>query len=437
MKVFFVGDNRLRANYGCRATSIALSLLLTKENEIVSKLSGRQTHSGAGPIFHIPYLPRFFYQIISHLPGFRKVWQLVCRRWPVVPLSFMDFVRTSPEKSYQNLMRCLPANPQLQEFVDGLKESEILVINGEGTFIASTTTRRDALIYIMYIQWAKNNMKPVFLVNTILSFDPVEPSNEHSRYWMNEFCKILKSCDKVYFRDPQSLEIYNEITPDSKNAEFVPDALFSLNIKSKCHSGSLIESYFSSIPFGEEIDANFLNLERSGKYIVVSGSSQAAHQQEAAKKTYSNLIGSIISKFPNHLVILAESCEGDKFIRDISDQRGLPLLSVRSPLFAIMQVLGGAEAFISGRYHPAIMASISGTPCIFLGSNSHKCLSLQRVLGYSVPNEYPSLPSPSDVDKIVNHLDSLLKDSQNERTRLIKRVAMLSKDVEQAYLKFQ
>ena len=47
-------------------------------------------------------------------------------------------------------------------------------------------------------------------------------------------------------------------------------------------------------------------------------------------------------------------------------------LRVEVPILLGATVLANSKLFVSGRYHPSIMASLGGTPCIFLGSNSHK-----------------------------------------------------------------
>lgn len=43
MKVIYVGDNRNRGNFGCRATSTALSQIIEQEHEIVGTVYGKYT----------------------------------------------------------------------------------------------------------------------------------------------------------------------------------------------------------------------------------------------------------------------------------------------------------------------------------------------------------------------------------------------------------
>ena len=57
-------------------------------------------------------------------------------------------------------------------------------------------------------------------------------------------------------------------------------------------------------------------------------------------------------------------------------------MSVALRLIVGGAVLAHARLFISGRYHPSILASLGGTPCIFLATHAHKMGSLSRLLKY-------------------------------------------------------
>lgn len=434
MKIFYVGDNRARQNFGCRATSIALSLLLRENNEVVSKLGGLQTHQGTGPIIFHPSLPSFTYRLAGRIPAFRKIWGFFSRKFRIVkPLGQFDFVREEPKTSLANLLRCLPANPQLSEFIEGFEDCDCVVINGEGTFISSTSIRRDALIYLMFIYWAETLGKPVHLVNSILSLDPDEPESETSLHWFNTFTSTLSKLNTIWFRDRTSLDLYKSSRPNSNNACFVPDALFSLK---KLLSAEAKATFLETLPFGEEDDLSFKAFDSDKKYIAISGNSLAAHDQTKAKETHLYLIESVVSTFPEHQVLLVESCAGDEFMRAISLNLSLPLLSVRSAILAAASVLGRAELFISGRFHPSIMASLHGTPCIWLGSNSHKCLSIQQVLEYPNPHEYPAFPSCQDVDDILKEASEILREKVRHRSRISSIASKLSNQVHEAYSAF-
>jgi hypothetical protein len=54
------------------------------------------------------------------------------------------------------------------------------------------------------------------------------------------------------------------------------------------------------------------------------------------------------------------------------------------------------------KYHPSILASLGGTPYIFLGSHAHKMFSLQEVLEYDIPKEFSAHRGPDDVAQIIS-----------------------------------
>ena len=52
MNIVYVGDNRNRGNFGCRATSTALAQIIEKNNKIVGTVTGRFTNNDTGELFY-------------------------------------------------------------------------------------------------------------------------------------------------------------------------------------------------------------------------------------------------------------------------------------------------------------------------------------------------------------------------------------------------
>lgn len=188
MKLVYIGDNRCRSNFGCRGTSIALSQLISREHTIVGTISGAHTLRTRGPLFFVPGLPSWIYYILVRIPGwliFRNIW---CGRFSRYGAT--DFVSDSPEKSISNLKRCLDANPHLNELDLRRYDSEGIIINGEGTMILTTPPRRDALIYLMFIKWAKDLGKKIYFVNAMFSDCPSTGVNDVTKkQWLHN-CNI-------------------------------------------------------------------------------------------------------------------------------------------------------------------------------------------------------------------------------------------------------
>ena len=96
-------------------------------------------------------------------------------------------------------------------------------------------------------------------------------------------------------------------------------------------------------------------------------------------------------------------------LHEVSRKTGIPIIPFQIPIILGTIILANARVFISGRHHPSILASLGGTPCVFLASNSHKTLSMQEVLEYDLVREFSALPSDQDCDQIVATAASRLK----------------------------
>ena len=119
-------------------------------------------------------------------------------------------------------------------------------------------------------------------------------------------------------------------------------------------------------------------------------------------------------------------CLGDSFLKKVSVETDTPLISQNIAILGALKILSGAALYVSGRYHPAIMASLGGVPCVYLGSNSHKTKSLQDLLGCNEVREFSAIPSNLELDEIVSYAHERLAMSDFERHKIAKSVLMLS-----------
>ena len=117
--------------------------------------------------------------------------------------------------------------------------------------------------------------------------------------------------------------------------------------------------------------------------------------------------------------------EGDEFLNDVSKRTAIPIIPMETPLVAAAKILANARVYISGRYHPAIMASLGGTPCVFMSSNSHKTLSIQELLQYEKIEEYNLVPDEEECKQIVAAAKELIQDS-SIRNKIKERASELS-----------
>ena len=422
MKLLYIADNRCRPNFGCRGTSIALSELLSQRHEIVATITGRYTHEDPGSLFFVRGMPEWMYLLLKFIPAgifkkFKKLWVSVFLRRKLSKLT--DFISINPNKSINNLVKCIHVNPHLREFLPNPDAYDGIVINGEGSLIMSDPPRRDALVFMMLMQNAINQNKKIFLVNTMFSECPVSGIHQKS---LEKLGEILTKCNLITTRDPLSREFILEKFPKLK-VSYIPDALFTWN--NKIQNLSQISDASSHLPFGQENDDDFLKFDFSSPYICISGSSLSAWDKEKAYEAYERLVKKIKLSL-NHKVYLIQPCNGDSFLHQVADSTETPCLSVRIPILAAAKILSNAALYISGRFHPAIMASLGGTPCIFMGSNSHKTLSIQDVLDYDEVIEFGANPTDSEIDKIIDLAKIKLDQGAGLRNKIIQTVNELS-----------
>ena len=121
------------------------------------------------------------------------------------------------------------------------------------------------------------------------------------------------------------------------------------------------------------------------------------------------------------------TCSGDRFLEKVAKDSKVNLISVKTNILIGMSLLANSKVFISGRWHPSILSSLAGTPCVFLGSNSHKTKSLQEMMNYNKTIEYNSIPTTQDVKNIIKDVKYYLEKEPEIRKRLKQNANKLAK----------
>lgn len=198
-------------------------------------------------------------------------------------------------------------------------------------------------------------------------------------------------------------------------AVMYPDALFSW--KKYADNKEILENGRYCLPYGCETNEMFDKLDFTEPYICVSGSSLSVKNPESAKKAYEKLVIALKEKVDVNVYLL-EACVGDRFLREVGEKTDTPCITSAVPILAAAKILQQAKVYISGRYHPSILSSLGGTPCIFLGSNSHKTSSLQEVLEYESIEEYGANPQEDEISAIIKKVEYLLQNNSTKRTQI-------------------
>lgn len=430
MKIVYVGDNRNRGNFGCRATSTALSQIISEDNEIVGRIYGKYTNVDTGELFFYQHFPAWIYKKVSKF----KYWEYLKKGLYLFNrmlkkghyyFSNFDFIDYDFDKSIDNLIRCLPANPHLKEFDLRQYDFDALVVNGEGSFIFATPPWRECLIEAMLMYWAEKMGKKVYYLNGMLSDDPYSERNQKTIKLINP---IFSKAEVVSVREKYSYQYAKENFSNIKLKHY-PDALFSwykyINDDFKITDGKYIMGMSGAT------DNSFYDFDFSKPYICISGSSSvgvAASSKKEIIDIYTELVRDVKKEFPDLVVFLVDVCEGDNFLNEVAKNTKTPIISIDTPILSAAKILANARVYISGRYHPSILASLGGTPCVFMSSNSHKTLSIQELLDYDEIKEFSVLPNKEERDKIIKLAKSKINEGEELRNKIQSRCLELSKE---------
>jgi polysaccharide pyruvyl transferase WcaK-like protein len=302
-----------------------------------------------------------------------------------------DFIEHNPNNSLMNFLSHYKKYPLLKDIYKKVKSSDVVVINGEGSMIFTTPPRRDLLFQLFIIELSNYLKKPVFYVNAIVSECPTYGINDTTVVYAKS---TLSKCKSIAVRDIQSHEDCNIL----EQSDFI---------------------------IGHP-EKEFGKWDFSRPYICIGGSSLAAHYKKEAIKHYKILVNTL--KKTNTNIYLVQTCNGDSFLNDVSELTGVKIIPLTTPILSGGYILSNAKLFVSGRYHPSILASLGGTPCIFLGSNSHKTKSLQTTLQYNNVEEFSALPDEKECDVIFEKAKKILNNEKDMRNNILKAVEKRSNE---------
>ncbi len=402
MKLLLVDDNRDHTNWGGRATSIALTRLLSGAgHDVAATVANREVHTVVA-VSESPVLRRALRAAPLRRQATFYLEHGVRIRRLLTELGLRDVIGNDPAASAQRLLKHRRDHPLLASLYERVIEADAVVVNGEGSMIFKAQPRRELAFQLAMLALAEALGKPAYYLNAVVSDAPGGVRNAET---YAAALRRLERCARVSVRDPHSLELLRAsgyFVP----ASLVPDALFSWYPERLSPAHAKYLAYPQALIPHPENEAH-LRWDFSKPYLCVAGSSHAATDQARAEACYGALVESLkVLGLPLYLI---ESCTGDRFLHRVGARAGVPVIPVATNVFAGGLILAGARALVTGRYHPAILASLGGTPCVFLGSDSHKTRSLQALLGYATREEASAFPTPGDVAQVCERTREALE----------------------------
>ncbi len=410
-------DTSNRLNWGARGSHVAMRQLLLQSFDDVECLAG-EYQVRAQPIdFLLPDA------IARPLWGRRGNWAIDA----YLELEYKcgarsDFIDPRPEVSLRNILDHLD-DAYIRGLYEAVRRHDTVVVDGNGDLIFKEEPRRNLLVDLAMIELADHLGKEVYYVNSIFSDCPITGRNQA----LADRCmKMLKKCDGVAFRDPKSLQLAREMDSEL-DAEWIPDSMFYwYDVLAESRS-ELPECGDFLIPYPHEADVSYGQLDFSSPYICVTGGSRAAFTPEKAVDGFCELVERL--KRLGDPVYLVPTCGGDQFLHDVARETDTPILPVEVPVLMGGAVLANARLFVTGRYHPSIMAAAGGTPCVFLGADSHKTSSLQRLLGYEDVRTFSAIPDATERDDLLAWSRKLLERGRSLREATQQAVRQCRQDV--------
>jgi Polysaccharide pyruvyl transferase len=391
VKAFFVGDHTDGPNWGGRSQSLALASLLRRRFVISGSVPGGVV-TGSGPFVNT-LLPSTLADAIFYRRD-RAAWVERLARLQEL-LGARDVVTGDPAESAESILKFSGRFEALGTLRRQVEEADVVVLNGEGSGIFGTPYRRDFFFYLALAEVGLRLGKPVFFVNTIFSDSPRTGRNTES---LAAAEAVLSRCTDVHVRDPYSLEYAAETMPKVR-CRYVPDALFTWvdRVQDPGFQPPAVGDF--AIPYPEVDWRWFGRLDFSRPYVCLGGSSRAAEEPERAQVAFHGLVEEM--KSLDVPVYVVETCRGDAFLRRVVAETGVGFVPRECPIMIATAILTHARLLVSGRFHPTILASLGGTPCVFMEAHSHKMRSLQESLGYENEPMFSTFPDEAEVGRIV------------------------------------
>jgi polysaccharide pyruvyl transferase WcaK-like protein len=408
MKVLFINDSTSNPNWGDRAAAISLKKMVTESGgNIIEAISEDElagsTFLNKSPIndgeqqIHQSIVKETLKLFIP--PLFLKIRQkIILHSNPptsddVIPQRWEDF---DPHLKY------VISNKHIySDLLKAIEKSDLLVIHGDGCMTGCGRIPR-AELFLSYIV-KKHFEKPVIIVNHSADF-----SNPVLNRMAQEVYPLF---DDVVYRDVISVERNRKLC----NGRFAPDSAYYFKPISKPNwlTVSQRPTYFDVWP-------DTAHFKPAEPYICIGGSGIYYYNRNYdAVHGFSLLVEHIRSIYSGQIVLTVSDLRDQGIFRPIAIHFNLPLIGLTTPVQQSVDIMGNADAYIGGRWHPSIFALRGGTPIISISSNTFMMQALAEMSGLS-PAVFDALNLELEKEAIGRQLKNHLEQENELRIKLRK-----------------
>jgi hypothetical protein len=403
MKVLLLNDSSTESNWGGRAASDSLRMLIREAHgDILRTITIDQLNEGsfgrqAGPApiarRRIParaglFVPPVVHSVSRRIDRYRR---------PRAEASAIPSCWAEYEACAARLLG--PASPW-PDLPAAFREAEVAVVFGDGDIYGNGLLPR-SLFFFSYVL-KKHFGTPVVMIDH--SADLTHPElREVARH-------VYPLFDDVVFREPMSAEECRDFC-DGKVAA---DTAFLFQPAPREAWAALADrpTYFDVWP-------HTADFRPSEPYLCVGGSSLVWDAWDPGEMTRGllRLVDGVRATYAGQLVLTVSDVAELEVFERIAEARGLPLIGVRTPVQQAVDVVGNADAYIGGRWHPAIFALRGGTPVVGLSSKTFKMRALLGMAG--LPEETYDLRDLLRGDtRVVDAVSDCLRQGDALRRRL-------------------
>jgi hypothetical protein len=403
MKVVFINDSTSDPNWGDRAAASSMRQMIVEaggevvravsEDELFHLSVGRHStpwavdSEGGGrralALFVPPIVLAVRRRVLSRVHG--------SGAFGTVPQAWEAF-----DKSADAL---LGKNSVWSDLLNDVQEADVAVIHGDGAMVGNGPHPR-TLLFLSYVI-KRRCRTPVIMVNHTADFDDARLLR------MAE--NVYPSFDDVVYRDPISAERCASLC----SGRFAPDTSF---LFSPAPLGSWAP--FAQRPGYFDVWPDTARFDPTEPYLCLGGSSAFGAVKDFGRivQGYMTLVDGLRSRYSGQIVLTASDLIDQTILRPVAQRARLPLVGLTTPVQQAVDILGNADAYIGGRWHPSIFALRGGTPVLALSSKTFKMRALAEMTGSSAT--FNSLHLGEDSGAIVRQLASFLERGTELRDRL-------------------
>lgn len=388
MNVIIAADTSNRSNWGCRATSNALGMLVQSRGNLIGRVDF--SNASLAPFQSFQEGDHgLLTKAVGKIPGSSFLLGL---GQTAAALSRTS-IRTVTAKSLDKFSDHIAEGIAYPELAKALANADWLVVNGEGAIIQNRPFGRLCFL-LAYVAKTRFGKKCAIVNHTADTRHPV----------LREMAEAVYPCiDVAVFRERFSYELNKDICGTAR-AVLAADAVFAYK---PCDRQALLQvanrpGYYSIFP-------DMTDFDLSKPYICVGGSAHYLAEKfswDKVRNAFLSLSKALLDRA--QVVITAASHPDDAILRPVARQLGLPYVNLNTPTSQALDILGNASLYVGGRWHPAIMSLSGGVPMILFSSNTDfKTRGLLDLFQLEQP-QWSSLEFGQDIPAIVALADKLL-----------------------------